>query len=70
MMSPGMPPHGIPRPDGSMMKNQNLPGMEAITRYKLTLSNFHIKYYNKTKLLLDLEYGKIVELPTKTLSNI
>ena len=31
MMSSGMPPH-LPRPDGSMMKNPNIPGMEAITR--------------------------------------
>lgn len=33
MMSPGMPPHGIPRPDSSMMKGQpGMPGMEAIAR--------------------------------------
>jgi len=36
MMSPGMPPHGIPRPDAAaaaaMMKNQNISGMDAITR--------------------------------------
>lgn len=33
MMSPGMPPHALPRPDAAaMMKNQNIPGMEAITR--------------------------------------
>lgn len=32
MMSPGMPPHI--RPDGGMLKNhQNIPGMEAITRW-------------------------------------
>jgi hypothetical protein len=29
LMSPGMP---LPRPDAAMMKNQNIPGMEAITR--------------------------------------
>jgi hypothetical protein len=28
MMSPGM----LPRPDAAMMKNQNIPGMEAIAR--------------------------------------
>lgn len=32
LMSPGMPPHGLSRPDAAMMKNQNIPGMEAITR--------------------------------------
>jgi len=32
LMSPGMPPHGLPRPGDAMMKNQNIPGMEAITR--------------------------------------
>jgi hypothetical protein len=33
LMSPGMPPHGLPRPDAAqMLKNQNIPGMDAITR--------------------------------------
>lgn len=34
MMSPGMPPHGLPRPDSAMMKGQpgGMPGMEAIAR--------------------------------------
>lgn len=33
LMGSGMPPHGIPRPDGSIIKGQNLPpGMEAIAR--------------------------------------
>lgn len=35
MMSAAMPPHVLPRPDAAtaaMMKNQNIPGMEAITR--------------------------------------
>lgn len=33
LMSPGMPPHGIPRPDGSIIKGQNLPpAIEAIAR--------------------------------------
>lgn len=37
LMSPGMPPHGIPRPDGSIIKGQNLPpGMEAIARYDIS----------------------------------
>lgn len=32
-MSPGMPPHGLPRHDAAaMLKNQNIPGMDAITR--------------------------------------
>ncbi|XP_050082126.1 dachshund homolog 2 isoform X1 [Anopheles aquasalis] len=32
LMSPGVNPHGIPRPDGSIIKGQNIPGMEAIAR--------------------------------------
>jgi hypothetical protein len=36
LMNPGMPPHGLPRHDAAtaaaMLKNQNIPGMEAITR--------------------------------------
>nr|QMU24248.1 dachshund protein [Panorpa liui] len=35
LMSPGMTAHGIPRPDGSIIKNQpggGIPGMEAIAR--------------------------------------
>ncbi|XP_070492569.1 dachshund homolog 2 isoform X2 [Chironomus tepperi] len=32
LMSPGMPPHGLQRPGEGMMKNQNMPSMEAITR--------------------------------------
>ncbi|XP_052868903.1 dachshund homolog 2 [Anopheles cruzii] len=33
LMSPGVVnPHGIPRPDGSIIKGQNIPGMEAIAR--------------------------------------
>ena len=37
LMSPGMPPHGMPRPGDAMMKNQNIPGMEAITRQMIYL---------------------------------
>jgi hypothetical protein len=33
MMNPGIPPHSLPRPDGSLVKNPNIPGMEAIARY-------------------------------------
>lgn len=34
MMGAGMPPHGLTRPDGSMMKGQpGIPGMDAIARY-------------------------------------
>ncbi|XP_061512430.1 dachshund homolog 2 isoform X6 [Anopheles gambiae] len=32
LMSPGVNPHGIQRPDGSIIKGQNIPGMEAIAR--------------------------------------
>ncbi|XP_037042870.1 dachshund homolog 2 isoform X2 [Bradysia coprophila] len=33
MMSPGLPPHGMTRPDGTMMKGQpGMPGMDAIAR--------------------------------------
>ncbi|KFB39712.1 AGAP007935-PA-like protein [Anopheles sinensis] len=32
LISPGVNPHGIPRPDGSIIKGQNIPGMEAIAR--------------------------------------
>lgn len=32
MMSPGMPPHHLPRHDNALLKNQNIPGIEAITR--------------------------------------
>lgn len=33
MMGAGMPPHGMPRPDGSMMKGQpGIPEMDAIAR--------------------------------------
>lgn len=40
MMSPNMPPHGMPRPDGgAMMKGQQgmPPGMDAIARYNYLL---------------------------------
>ncbi|XP_035916450.1 dachshund homolog 2 isoform X2 [Anopheles stephensi] len=32
LMSPGVNPHGMQRPDGSIIKGQNIPGMEAIAR--------------------------------------
>lgn len=33
LLSPGMPPHGMPRPDGSIIKGQpNMPNMEALAR--------------------------------------
>ncbi|XP_055590768.1 dachshund homolog 2 isoform X3 [Uranotaenia lowii] len=32
LMSPGVNPHAIQRPDGSIIKGQNIPGMEAIAR--------------------------------------
>jgi hypothetical protein len=36
LISPGMPPHHhtMTRADGAIMKNPNIPGMEAIARYK------------------------------------
>uniref|UniRef100_A0A182UW29 Ski_Sno domain-containing protein n=1 Tax=Anopheles merus TaxID=30066 RepID=A0A182UW29_ANOME len=34
LMSPGVNPHGIQRPDGSIIKGQNIPGMEAIARLR------------------------------------
>lgn len=41
MMGAGMPPHGMPRPDGAMMKGQpGIPGMDAIARYVLYYAKF------------------------------
>lgn len=38
MMSPGLPPHGLPRHDNQLMKGQpGLPNMDAIARYKFRL---------------------------------
>lgn len=33
LLNPSMPPHGMPRPDGAMMKGASgMPGMDAIAR--------------------------------------
>lgn len=32
LMSPGMPHHGVPRPDGSIIKGQPMHNMEALAR--------------------------------------
>lgn len=48
MMSPNMPPHGMPRPDGTMMKGQPgmPPGMDAIARYVSTESAIIMYIYS------------------------
>lgn len=33
LMSPGMPHHGVPRPDGSIIKGQPMHNMEALARW-------------------------------------
>lgn len=45
LMNPGMQPHGLPRPDAAaMLKNQNIPGMEAITRQLFFNVDFKLIY--------------------------
>lgn len=55
MMSPNMPPHGMPRPDGgAMMKGQQgmPPGMDAIARYNYF---FCLNFYARLNSLIHFE---------------
>uniref|UniRef100_A0A182T532 Dachshund n=1 Tax=Anopheles maculatus TaxID=74869 RepID=A0A182T532_9DIPT len=50
LMSPGVNPHGIQRPDGSIIKGQNIPGMEAIAR--CVVSYISSKAHEPSQLLI------------------
>uniref|UniRef100_A0A182TPF7 Uncharacterized protein n=1 Tax=Anopheles melas TaxID=34690 RepID=A0A182TPF7_9DIPT len=50
LMSPGVNPHGIQRPDGSIIKGQNIPGMEAIAR--CVVSCLSTKAHEPSQLLI------------------
>uniref|UniRef100_A0A182JWN8 Dachshund n=1 Tax=Anopheles christyi TaxID=43041 RepID=A0A182JWN8_9DIPT len=50
LMSPGVNPHGIQRPDGSIIKGQNIPGMEAIAR--CVVSYLSSKAHEPSQLLI------------------
>jgi hypothetical protein len=55
MMSPGMPPH-LPRHDNAMLKNQNIPGIEAITRQvKSSFNTLFLLKFVIFKLILFFE---------------
>lgn len=70
LMSQGMPPHGIPRPDGSIIKGQNLPpAIEAMARLDPIFLSKNDRNDFK-KIFSEPECGKIVVQHTKTSSNI
>lgn len=78
MMSPGMPPH-LPRHDNPLMKNPNMPGIDAITRWVLFcyFSIWNSRWWlieTHRRILIskhtDLASGRTVEPLTRTLWSI
>lgn len=77
MMSPGMPPH-LPRHDNPMMKNPNMPGIDAITRWLFcyfSIWNSRLWLIETHRRILiskhtDLASGRTVEPLTRTLWSI